>query len=185
MKAVCLGIVGGLTIGTMLGAIVSSLEGQLLRPLRAGDRVRITRAGAVPPVVRTRLVLLDERSVIVRGGDVDTMMVFSPRSIVRFELSRGKHPALTFGSPILGGLLGAALGPTVITESRTCTSGRGIVEACVKEMSDEAVGALFGGVALGILGSVLARERWRDVPLQGLFFKVSARSARVGVSLGF
>ncbi len=176
-------LVGALTLVVTLDPTGSLAEGQLLKPLRVGDWVRITRANAVPAVVRTRLVLLDQRSVMVQGGDVDTMMVFPSRSIVRFEVSRGKHPALTFGAPVLGGLLGAALGPIIITENPTCTSGVGIVEECVKEMSDEAVGALFGGMALGFVGSLVARERWREVPLQGLFFNVNARSARVGVSL--
>ena len=185
MKAVCLGFVAGLTIGVMLGATGSSVEGQSLNPMRAGAWVRITRANVVPAAVRTRLVLLDQRSVTVRGGDVDTVTVFPSRSIVRFELSRGKHPALIFGAPLLGGLLGAALGPIIIPENPTCTSGVGIVEECAKEMPDEVVGALFGGMALGFLSSVVARERWREVPLRGLFFNVNARSARVGVSLGF
>ena len=178
-------LVGALTLVVTLDPTGSSAEGQSLKPLRVGDRVRITRGSAVPAVVRTRLVLLDQRSVTVRGGDVDTMMVLPSRSIVRFEVSRGKHPALTFGAPVLGGLLGAALGPIIITEDPACTSGRGIVEECAKEMSDEVVGALFGGMALGLLGSVVARERWREVPLRSLFFNVNARSARVGVSLGF
>ncbi len=185
MRAVCRDLVAGLTIGIMLGATRSSAEGQSLKPLRAGDRVRITRASVVPAVVRTRLVLLDQRSVMVRGGDVDTMIVFPSRSIVRFELSRGKHPALVLGAPLLGGLLGAALGPIIITENSRCTSGVGIVEECATEMSDAAVGALFGGIALGFLGSVVARERWREVPLQELFFDVNARSARLGVSIRF
>jgi hypothetical protein len=131
------------------------------------------------------LVLIDPWSITVRGGDIDTTSVLASSSIVKFERSRGKHPALVIGAPVVGGLLGAALGPMLITESTQCSPGVKVAAECRKETADELVGAIVGALAFGLVGGAIARERWQEVPLERLFFDVRNSSLHMGVSVRF
>jgi hypothetical protein len=165
---------------------VSPCHGQESVTLRTGARIRITRGGAVPAVLRTRLVLLERDFIMVRGGDVDRLSVLPTHTIMRFELSRGKNPALIYGAPVLGGSLGALLGPVLITEDIDCQRGAKSEERCAKEFPDAAVGAFFGAIAVGWLGSALAKERWQEIPLDELFLgAVPGGAIGVGVRLVF
>jgi hypothetical protein len=176
-----------LRIALLLTAVVTTAgRGQTPEViLRAGDRIRLTRRNAVPSLLRTRLVLLDDRGVTVRGGDLDSMRVFSADSFVKLELSLGKDPALVIGAPVAGGLLGAVLGPVFITEDARCERDIDVPGGCGKETPDAVVGALVGAVAFGLAGGAVARERWQEIPLDRLFVDYGQRALRIGMSWRF
>ena len=178
--------VGWVSCFAVTFATVPSAGGQTAVTVRAGARVQITRANTSPPVLRTSLVLLEQDSVMVRGGDVDTAIALDPRSIVRFELSRGKHPAATIGAPLVGAALGALVAPLLITETERCSWGLGTARQCEKLTSDEVVGVIVGALAFSLAARAIARERWREIPLDHLFWDVRpGQPFRVGVSLDF
>ncbi len=148
--------------------------------------MRLTLALPEQVVVRTRLVLVHPSSVTVQGGDLDSVVTVPAGVISRIEASRGKNPAILFGATAFGATLGALLGPVFITESDACKLGVAPPEECRKETSEEVIGAIVGGVLFGLIGAALARERWRGVPLDDLFFDVTrAATWRVGWSVGF
>lgn len=169
----------------LCATVVAPALAQAEHPLRSGARVRLTLRNVAPSTVYTRILLIEPRAVMVRSGDVDTATVVSARQISRFEVSRGRHPALMWGALVMGGLLGAAIGPLLITESDRCRLGVGDARECRKQTSDEAIGAIVGALAFGILAGAVVPERWREIPLGDLFLSMTPDARiRVGLSVG-
>ncbi len=157
----------------LLSAFLSSLaRAQKPAPagptLRAGDKVWVSAPDWESPAFEGWLVLLEAGYVTVRSNQLTGSMVtyrIPTEHITRFEVSIGKDPRLTLGMPLGMATLGAILVPAIATRPSKCVADVGDPD-CSGELPYGFVGALGGLVVGGILGSLLAQERWVAVPLE-------------------
>jgi hypothetical protein len=136
-----------------------------------GTRIRLTarmpeRGRWIGPFVSVA-----NDTVTMRDGEMNNALVTVPAlHVMRFEISRGKHPNGLRGAGLglaLGPLLGAGVG-------YASYSGNGGNDGYLVSSAGEsaAVGAaVFGiiGVAVGAaIGALTHSERWRALPLENL-----------------
>jgi hypothetical protein len=100
----------------------------------------------------------------------------------RFDVSRGRHPAVILGPAAVGAGIGALLGPALITEDQRCD----VVDdpQCGSETPDALIGAAVGGIAFAVLARLVAGERWVEIPLARLRLGLETRAARRSLTLG-
>lgn len=117
-----------------------------------------------PAVWIGRLILYDDDSIRLRS---DTAGVISLKLelIERLEASRGPNPILVLGGPALGAGVGAFVGPALMRESIECEAGATPDDRCGSLTAEPVIGAAVGAVFLGLVSSLLARERWAVVDL--------------------
>jgi len=154
-------------------------------PLRAGARVRLS--------VRTRigkqsfagtLLFLDRDSVTIVRHLADPA-AFALRDLDRFELNRGRPPALAYGIPALGATLGAWVASTY-AEPPACDIPGNPDPDCAWEVPAGIVGAGAGVVLSAIVVRFLVPEVWQEIPVTSLQVGVAATGAptvRVGLRL--
>ena len=157
----------GIAASVLLSLIAAgSIEAQDSSPLRAGARVRVWALDLEPAVQVGSLLLIGTRTLTIIGDSAHPRTEYPLSAIDRLEVSRGRHPALTVVVPIGGALLGALVAPAVMTDDPKCSLNAADNPDCIRETPDPLIGAVVGAVLLGILGHAVARERWREVPLE-------------------
>ncbi|NIM49984.1 MAG: hypothetical protein GTN78_22410 [Gemmatimonadales bacterium] len=134
--------------------------------LKAGARVRVWSAVLEQDFQIGNLLLLGPRSLTILADSANPRMTFALSDIERLDVSRGHHPALVYGAPLLGAALGALLAPALSEEERDCALDIVDDPKCRKEVPDEFVGAAIGALLFRIVFSRVARERWAEVPLE-------------------
>lgn len=146
--------------------------------LKAGVRVRVWPAVLERDFQIGNLLLLGPRSLTILADSANPRMTFALSEIERLDVSRGHHPALIYGAPILGAALGALLAPAIMTEETRCSLDIVDDPECRKEAPDALVGAAIGALLFRIVSRRVARERWAEVPLER--FRLGAVVGRAG-----
>ncbi len=107
----------------------------------------------------------------------------------RFDVSRGRHPATLLGPAAVGAGIGALLGPKLITEDQRCDVQVVDDPECGSETPEALIGAAVGAAAFAVVGRVVTRERWAEIPLSRLRLEIETRVARrslmVGIAIPF
>jgi hypothetical protein len=140
------------------------LFAQRVPPVAAGDRVRVSRLGTVPPVVCTVLALKADTLVLDAEDRVATLEV--PLSLVKkVEVSRGQKSNAGSGA-LKGGLIGAGIGAVLGGAAWLGSDSDDFIKIGPEAV---AVGAaVLGGVGAfaGLLiGAATVSDRWEEVPL--------------------
>jgi len=174
-------------LASLLGllAVGAAVQAQQLPALRAGARVRLS--------VRTRigrqsfsgsLLFLDRDSVtIVRR--LSEPAAFALRDLDRFVLSKGRPPALVYGIPAVGAVLGAWVASTFVEPSKCDIPGNPDPD-CAWEVPAGVVGAGAGVVLSAIAVRFLVPEAWQEIPVTSLQVGAAATGSstvRVGLRL--
>lgn len=131
--------------------------------LHARDRVRLEFPTRSPSELIGRLIFLGPDTLTVRVRSRDLRIPLS--AVGSIAVSRGIHPGLQFGAPILGAGVGALVGAAVLPESDRCRLAGDIADECDQILSNEVIGGAWGAVVFTLVASLIARERWVDVPL--------------------
>lgn len=129
-----------------------------------------------------RLTFMDSDTITVR---IHSRLVRVSWSRVRsLAVSRGAHPGLRYGAPVLGAGIGAVVGNNLFPESDRCRTVPDLADECDRILSDAVIGAAWGAVAFAIGTNAIARERWENVPLEPLLrADGSRRQLRIGLTV--
>ena len=165
-----------LPLALLLAATAAPLRAQEADAVAVGARVRVSRAAPPaerfaparrppPPVVGTLLVL---DTALVAVGPHRGDPVFLPRAeVTRLDVSAGPGPC---GGPrrVACALAGMAVGAFVVGKVGHAMSRatiRSCSDGCWAETSGLVVGGAIGGLIGLRTGSLVGRERWREVPI--------------------
>jgi len=110
------------------------------------------------------LVTLDRNSLVLRVDSATPTVRLDLGSIERLEVSRGKDPLLTIGLPVAGAIGGALLAPLLNSEPLACRENLVDDPACRSEVPVPVIGAAAGTMFGLLVGSLVARERWLEIP---------------------
>lgn len=151
----------------------SPVQAQQRPMLHAGTAVRVWIPALDVPIRGTLFTWSNDS--IWMFVDSAQARAFAFDDLAILELYRGRHPALTIGSAVAGGVLGAMLGPAILTDDDRCQAGVVDDPDCRHLTSDVMIGVAVGAVALGTFGRWIASERWREIPLHRLSVGVRRR----------
>jgi hypothetical protein len=165
-----------LGISLLMTATAVAEEAPTLAP---GARVRVTVTTQEKRVVG-QLVSLDEKSLSVRLKDEDAPRVYPRTEIESLDISAGRGSR---GRGALYGALIGALGGAVALAADNSD------DSLFTDGEAAAIGALFFAPIGAVVGlAVPPRERWKDVPLEGVRLTVRpvpGRGAGVFVTVSF
>lgn len=155
-------------------------------PVGAGDRVRVSRLGTVPPVVCTVLALKADTLVLDAEDRVATLEV--PLSLVKkVEVSRGQTSNAGRGA-LKGGLIGAGIGAVLGSAAWMGSDSDDFIKIGPEAVAVGAgvLGAV-GAFAGLLIGSTTVSDHWEEVPLNEIYVgpsSVDHDGIEVSVALG-
>jgi hypothetical protein len=171
----------------LLGAACVTLAAPTARaqlPLHPNDQVRLFLSTEdEPPLVAGSLVLYNRDSITIVPRHAVFPRGYPLARIVRLQVNRGRPPALVYGAPLYGALLGGWFGATALAPDAECAAGAADPD-CRWETSRTLVGAAGGAVLFAMVVQLLVPEVWRDVPL-AVFGATSGLPGSRGPSIGF
>lgn len=138
--------------------------GQTDVTLRPDARMRAWMAHPDTSVWIGGLVTLDERYLVLTVDSANPTVRLDLRTVERLEVSRGRDPLLTIGLPVMGALSGALLAPLLDDEPLACQENLVDDPACQSETPVPIIGAAAGTILGVIVGNLVARERWLEIP---------------------
>lgn len=149
----------------------SPLDAQAIEELHAGARVRVTTSRETSPLVGTLLSATPD-AVVIRSADREFDLALPAASVRKLERSLGPIPD---GERFVeGAKIGALAGLTVGVVATSIVYLSDADESCGEVCFHPTTVAAVSGVALtglsalagGLVGLIVRRERWKEVPLE-------------------